>query len=118
MQSNQLNSTSSLLLPKLPTQGKRRSKVANFMVVALPALMLSIIMIGKANAEFYCANDDLACQAQRSANIEQELDKRLAAFEEQQAILAAKAKKEAKYLKQAHNICIKSAHGEQTDKCD
>lgn len=103
---DRLNMKPSLLLPELPLLKKRKSKLANFFSVAVPAAMLSFILINDAKAEPVCGSADFECKAAYAAEVERELDERLALYNKQQQLQLKKQQVQREHMKQAHNLCL------------
>ncbi len=95
-----------LLLPELPLLKKRKSKLANFFSVAVPAAMLSFILVNDANAAPVCGSTDFECKAAYAAEVERELDERLALYNKQQKLQLEKEQVQREYTKQVHNLCF------------
>lgn len=95
-----------VLLPELPLLKKRKSKLANFLSVAAPAAMLSFILINDANAAPVCGSADFECKAAYAAEVERELDERLALYNKQQQLQLEKEQVQREHMKQAHNLCL------------
>ena len=103
---NRFNLKQSMLLPELPLLKKRKSKLANFLSVAVPSAMLSFILINDANATPVCGSTDFECKAAYAAEVERELDERLALYNKQQQLQLEKQQVQREHMKQAHNLCF------------